>query len=496
MDVITTHFDSISNNSQQYGELLDYREFYLMNKNTIIKVNIGRKEKSIIIKSTNYVISCNSKELSTLFGSNFKSNDTAYQFIIDSFEENKFVVKHIIINKELQLIYKKNDKNKEENIAISLIYNPDNKDFNYIELNNQYIHIKKQFAELKKENLQLKEELNLLKSYYKNETPKDIHVISDLTEDAYSDDISDNTLTVFKSIQDIFYLIYSNKKKSIICHNLIEQKRVIEIKNCHNEYITNFRHYFDEKNKRDLIISISYADKNIKLWNVLKWECLTSIANIYVNGYLYSACFLEAYNYILTSNSNLYGDSGPIKVYDFSGQKITEIDGSNENTSFINTFYDKKTSTTFVLTGNSNYVKSYDYDKNEVFRKYSDNYNNNHLSIIISNTEEDEVRLIESCYDGNIRVWDFYSGLLLNKIKIGDNWLYGICLWNTKYLFVGCSDKTIKLIDLKEEYIVKSFKGHNNSVLTIKKINHPQYGECLITQGYNDDPIKLWINKN
>ena len=226
MDVITTHSDSISNNSQQYGELLDYREFYLMNKNTIIKVNIGRKEKSIIIKSTNYVISCNSKELSTLFGSNFKSNDTAYQFIIDSFEENKFVVKHIIINKELQLIYKKNDKNKEENIAISLIYNPDNKDFNYIELNNQYIHIKKQFAELKKENLQLKEELNLLKSYYKNETPKDIHVISDLTEDAYSDDISDNTLTVFKSIQDIFYLIYSNKKKSIICHNLIEQKRL------------------------------------------------------------------------------------------------------------------------------------------------------------------------------------------------------------------------------------------------------------------------------
>ena len=60
---------------------------------------------------------------------------------------------------------------------------------------------------------------------------------------------------------------------------------------------------------------------------------------------------------------------------------------------------------------------------------------------------------------------------------------------------MGCSDKTIKLIDLREAYIVKNFKGHNNSVLTIKKVNHPLYGECLITQGYNEDPIKLWINK-
>ena len=87
------------------------------------------------------------------------------------------------------------------------------------------------------------------------------------------------------------------------------------------------------------------------------------------------------------------------------------------------------------------------YDKKEVFRKYSDNYNNNHLSIIISNTEEDKVRLIESCYDGNIRVWDFYSGLLLNKIKIGDNWLYGICLWNTKYLFVKNANVTERIKD-------------------------------------------------
>ena len=36
-------------------------------------------------------------------------------------------------------------------------------------------------------------------------------------------------------------------------------------------------------------------------------------------------------------------------------------------------------------------------------------------------------------------------------------------------------------------------KGHFNSVLTIKKIKHPKYGDCILSQGYNEDQIKLWI---
>ena len=71
-----------------------------------------------------------------------------------------------------------------------------------------------------------------------------------------------------------------------------------------------------------------------------------------------------------------------------------------------------------------------------------------------------------------------------------------MCLWNENYLFVGSKDKTIKLIELKNGLFVKSLFGHNNDVLTIKKINHPQYGECLISQNWKDSEIILWINEN
>ena len=91
---------------------------------------------------------------------------------------------------------------------------------------------------------------------------------------------------------------------------------------------------------------------------------------------------------------------------------------------------------------------------------------------------------------------DFHSGLLLNKIKISDKSLYCICLWNDNYLFVGCADKTIKLIELKNGLIVKSLSSHEKEVITVKKIIHPKYGECLISQNLGKSKIKLWVNIN
>ena len=64
------------------------------------------------------------------------------------------------------------------------------------------------------------------------------------------------------------------------------------------------------------------------------------------------------------------------------------------------------------------------------------------------------------------------------------------------YLFVGCSDNTIKLVELNKKIIINSLKGHDDKVLTIKKFNHPQYGECLLSQGNENDKIKIWTNKN
>ena len=327
-----------------------------------------------------------------------------------------------------------------------------------------------------------------------------IKFLKDLTNDSFLEEILQNTFCVFKSVNDILYLVYSNRNLSIIFHNLIDDKKIGEIKNAHSYDISNFRHKYDKTNHRDLLLSISFFDNNIKLWNIYNLESLINIRNINSYGFLYSASFLQENDqiYIVTSNfvfGGTYVES--IKVYDLTGDNIKEINDSNNDTFSIDVYYDKKLLKNYIITSNYNYSISYDYNNNESYHKYYDCDSLEHRFIIINDYDKDLIKLIESSSDGNIRIWDFHKGFLLKKIKIINEELYGICLWSNDYIFIGCKDKIIRLVDIKEGKIIKLMTDNSliSEYITIIKIIHPYYGECLLSQGFLYDNIKLWINK-
>ena len=504
------------NYPSENNEIIEYKDFYLIKENIIFKIIVGIIGNKILIKSNNYFITFGLNDFKLLTKLLFNTINEAYEFIINLFEENKVIINNININKTIKLLLYIN--NIEKNIEIILIYNKKNKNNIINELNNN--KLKNDINILKDEINILKKEINILKSFHNNynlkdfnknkiinnkefnkdyninfnTNPKDIKYSNDLIKDSYAYSCLDNTFSIFKSINEILYLIYANENKSIICYNLIENKKIKEIKNAHKQFIINFRYFLDKINKRDLIISISFKD--IKLWNINNWLCLTHIQNINNSGSILSSCFLNDNNknYIITS-SNSGEITESIKIYDFKGNKIKEINDSNYRTIFIDTFYDNKLFKTYIITGNNGYSKSYDFNENKNYFKYYEyNDKEDHNSLIIINNK-DIIKLIESSEEGYIRIWNFHHGELIDKIKVIDNELYGICLWNEDYLFVGCDDETIKLIDLKNKNIVKNLIGHNNSVLTIKKIIHPKFGECIISQGWVKSEIKLWSNK-
>ena len=323
-----------------------------------------------------------------------------------------------------------------------------------------------------------------------------------LIKDLYIDYCLDNIFCLFKSIYNILYLIYSNENLSIISYDLIDNKIINEIKNAHDAFITNFRHFLDKKNKIDLVISISAEINNIKLWNINNWICILNLEYINYRGYLFSSCFLKDKNKIYILTSNVFTTPESIKVYDFKGQKINEINESNELTYFIDTYYEinekNKLSDIYIITGNNGFIKSFNYNENKIYHKYIDNENNKksgRCSVIIYRDNFNKVKLIESSFDGHIRIWNFHSGLLFNKINIESVSLYGIELWNEEYLFIGCRDKKIRVLELKSGKIIIDLTD-NNRILTVKIFEHPQYRECLISQGYEYGDIKLWILDN
>ena len=319
---------------------------------------------------------------------------------------------------------------------------------------------------------------------------------SDITSDAYNC-FFNNTFLIFKTINNLHYLVYISKEKSIICFDLYKLKKIAEIKEIKNESIVNFRHYLDKTNNKDLVLTLCPINNKLRIWDVSNWRCFIYINRVYNDGVLYSACFINDNNdnYIITSNCNYFGDSELIKIFDFRGNKIREIEESNDATLIIGIYEDKKSSKKYIVTGNKNYLKSFDYKSKKLYKKYYENNNNAHPNYIIDDKNE-IVNLFDLCEDGYIRIWNFHSGIMINKILVSRECLYDLCLWDENSLLVSSQDKTIKLVDLRNNKVIKSMKGHNNYVMTLHKINHAQYGVFLLSHGFENDQIKIWRIEN
>ena len=223
-------------------------------------------------------------------------------------------------------------------------------------------------------------------------------------------------------------------------------------------------------NKRDLVLSVSENDNNIKLWNIRIWECLLNIQNINKIGILKSSCFLK-YNkniYIITSNAIRDKKPEPTKIFDLNHKKIKQLHNSSDkgdNTHFMDIYYNKKSSKVYILTCKEYSINIYDYKANKIYNIIYSIYANN----IVIDDKNDNIHIISPCCDGFVRIWDFDSAKLLIKIKVNNSGLLKALLWNNDYLFVGTRDNSIKMIDLKKKKIIHSLNGHNNFVRTIKK---------------------------
>ena len=294
---------------------------------------------------------------------------------------------------------------------------------------------------------------------------------------------------VFKSIFNINYIVYANNN-TIILFNLIENK-TLTIKNAHNSQITNSNHYSDKKNKRDLILSLSNSDNNIKLWNGYNFECLYNFKDIYNKGYINSTCFLNYKEniYIITSNCLFpMAKCSGLFVYNLNGNFEKSIDNcskSYDGVFYLNSYYDIELNKNYIITGNCGYCKSFDFEEGKLYNKYFDNDSYCMGLIIVKHlfiyNNDGKIKLIEINTLSNMKIWDFHSKELLTKIESKEE-IFAACLWNTEYLLFGGKNCLIKVFDLSKKVIVDTLfnKDEKNNIVDIKVINHPLYGKSLI----------------
>ena len=352
---------------------------------------------------------------------------------------------------------------------------------------------------ISEEKIKIKYNMNKFKS-----DPTKIEYFKDLSYESYEsypDILNTNLFCAFKSVDDIHYLIYINRSNDIVSYDLIYDKIINVIKNLNEYLIHGIYHYFDNIEKNDIILTLASSNSSIKLWKVQNWECFLNLKRIYPVGYIYSACFLNYNNnnYFVTSHFSALGKPGKIKIFDFKGNKICDINDSNYMSSFVYTYYDNNLSQYYIIGSFDNFIQSYKYNQNIIYHKYRDNEYLNSISFgcFIIDDFEGIIKLIAGS-SSKIKIWNYHSGELLKKIECRFS-IKSLCIWNNIYLFIGGQNYTIKLIDLDNEKVIKELKSNKydffSSILYIQKIVHPHYGECFLTQG-NEEGLKLWVNKD
>ena len=322
----------------------------------------------------------------------------------------------------------------------------------------------------------------------------------------------DNIFTVFKKNKGRFYIIYPILK-SFICYDLIDEVIVTYIKNAHDCYIINLRHIYDNNLKKDIVMSISGEDNNIKLWDVETWECILNIERANKYGIMFSACFLYdndiGSNYIVTSNCT---GSEYIKIYDFNNNKIKEvpfhkenndnssdnnnddninnIDGNNINNNINNNDENNDNNDNDNNIGINDDEYNIDYDNNYNVNNINDNnignyinfINNNEDNIInnkIENDDNDKEEKKENYInenneennpndgiDTNIEILEnkIYNNIIENNIN--ENYINNLINNNPK------NDDNINLIISNNEY-----KYNNNIIIDELDKPHINYKE-------------------
>lgn len=310
-------------------------------------------------------------------------------------------------------------------------------------------------------------------------------------------------LCAFKAINEGIYLIYLSKNskgiKSFITYDLINNQIINEIKDI---YYCDIKHYFDKINKRDLILC-SNTGNNLRVFNFKNWDYIISIENINKIGALYSSSILydknKSKNYIITSCMNWSNNSSEsIKAFNFKGNLIKEINDSKLAVIHIDIYFDQKLSKNFIIACSRGCVKTFDYDENKLYKKlYEENdneiYDGKLYNDFAIRNNKEITEIICSNREGKIKIWNFHSGELIKIIGVKSQIIFGICLWENKYLFVECWNNTIKKVDLSNKVFFE-IEGNKSTHNSITIFNHPKYGEVLIYGALQD--IIIYVNNN
>ena len=429
--------------------------------------------------------------------------------IINKYENEIKLLNNKIMNLENNInssIIKINDSincfnllKEEKNIDNNNVNKMNNNIFND-EINKNEIIINNEYQE-KEINL---EKINNNKEYEKKinyefvKDPKNLKYKSDL--------ISSNSDSGYNDIFEIYisykdnqeYIVSPNYKNfNLNIFNLRNNQKILSLQK-HENSIRTIRYFINNKNKNEYLIS---ADSNQKviIWDITNNYNIKYIIDTKYASDIYSCLLVFPENmndnFIVTSTycMSKNNEEAATKVYSFNDCKFIKYinNTSDIHIYYLLSWYNKNNNQYYIIQFSKNKILINNLISDELYSELINIPEGYHYSGVLYYKDNKDY-LCSSSTNGYLNIWDLYEKKIYKNINTNGSNLAHVINWNNKYIIaVDINKKSFKIIEIENNSIYDIKNDNKHKLYCIKKVNHPIYGESLLSVT-NDKVIKLW----
>ena len=429
--------------------------------------------------------------------------------IINKYENEIKLLNNKIMNLENNInnsIIKINDSincfnllKEEKNIDNNNVNKMNNNIFND-EINKNEIIINNEYQE-KEINL---EKINNNKEYEKKinyefvKDPKNLKYKSDL--------ISSNSDSGYNDIFEIYisykdnqeYIVSPNYKNfNLNIFNLRNNQKILSLEK-HENSIRTIRYFINNKNKNEYLIS---ADRDYKviIWDITNNYNIKYIIDTKYASDIYSCLLVFPENmndnFIVTSTycMSKNNEEAATKVYSFNDCKFIKYinNTSDIHIYYLLSLYNKNNNQYYIIQFSKNKILINNLISDELYSELINIPEGYHYSGVLYYKDNKDY-LCSSSTNGYLNIWDLYEKKIYKNINTNGSNLAHVINWNNKYIIaVDINKKSFKIIEIENNSIYDIKNENKHKLYCIKKVNHPIYGESLLSVT-NDKVIKLW----
>lgn len=265
----------------------------------------------------------------------------------------------------------------------------------------------------------------------------------------------------------------------------------------HKDRVLIVRYFQNPYTKKHYLIS---ADRK---GHVIVWDISDNFKIIYDETFNYES-FIYGVLLMFEENNIIYvvvstlssGETWVVNINDKENKKALH-NSKDLNVYFLTYWWDetKKEHNIISCAKNKIVIDAYKSGEQKVFN--TDEKHPHNLAGMVFKKDGKNLLITSSTY-GLIKVFDLDKKIEIHSETYEDVFFYSFVKWNDQFILLNDSlQRRILVLDIDDKYKIKSKvlcpKMYFDRFM--KKIEHPLYGESILTVGI-DWKIKLFINRN